>query len=144
MFISTWELLSSCFFTLMHWLLALNQSRLQFNWLSVLFANCTLTCLASAALELLMLLFLCYCSALNDDFEQVIVAVWTLICSNIAAHGALLIRYMLKDTHREKALSNETPIHIKYYEYGQLACCCIKSALCEWFWTSLLAKLCSL
>ena len=91
-----------------------------------------------------MLLLLCYCSAMNADFEQVIVVVWTLICSNVAAHGALLLRYMLKDTRREKALSNETPIHIKYYEYGQLACWCIKSALCKWFWTSLLAKLRSL
>ena len=144
MFISTWELLPFCFFTLMHWLLALNQSPLQFIWLPVLFANCTLTCLASAALELLMLLLLCYCSAMNADFEQVVVVVWTLICSNVAAHGALLLRYMLKDTRREKALSNETPIHIKYYEYGQLACWCIKSALCKWFWTSLLAKLRSL
>ena len=44
----------------------------------MLFANCSMTCLASAVLGELVLPLLCINRILTADFEQVIFAVWTL------------------------------------------------------------------
>ena len=54
----------------------------------MLFANCSMTCLASAALGELVLPLLCINRILTADFELVIFTVWTLNYLNPAAHRA--------------------------------------------------------
>ena len=39
------------------------------------------------------------------------------------------ICFSVKDIHREKARSDETPVLKEQYEYGHLGCWCIKSTV---------------
>ena len=39
----------------------------------------------------------------------------------------------IKDTHREKATPNKTPVLKKKYEYGHVGCWYIKSIICKRF-----------
>ena len=79
----------------------------------ILFANWTLTCLASAALETLVFPCCCNFSSLAADFEQVAVSIYeqvfvqficlpmlltnlALTCSTSAALGALVLYWLFK------------------------------------------------
>ena len=62
-------------------------------YLPMLFANCSLICLTSAALGALVLPLLCIYKILASDFEQVILAASTLNYLNSAAHRAFVVTF---------------------------------------------------
>ena len=73
-----------------------NEPPLQFQTSHpMLFANCSMTCLASAVLGELVLPLLCINRILTAECEQVIFAVWTLNYLNPAACRAFLLPYLL-------------------------------------------------
>ena len=124
-----------------------NEPPLQFRTSHpMLFANCSMTCLASAVLGELVLPLLCINRILTADFELVIFTVWTLNYLNPAAHRAFC--YLICLTPSALAADFEQVIALAHLfsayapphwelncsssaGYGALVLCCLVKTRCN-------------